>query len=102
MKNTDKITLTVGQLKKLVKESRKELLPNDEWEAGVFDEVYQVIANAVQSASDLVNRKPGKKYKFTEADRNEIHDVIVELTKLIVKPTERFHFDYQRDEYEEF
>ena len=82
MNNTDKITLTVGQLKELVKESRRKLMEATEQDFGyvyLSELFYKQPANVPQRAL----KKIFKKYEATEPDLNEeVHDWLDEMIRL--------------------
>jgi len=79
MKNTDKITLTVGQLKQLVKESRRKLMEAIEQDFG-YVYLSKLFFNEATNIPQRSLKKIFKKYEDVEPDLNEeIHDWLDEM-----------------------
>lgn len=78
MKNTDKVTLTLGQIKRLIKESHDSM-------EGVMDNLYDQI-DVLDELIDLAKRAKhyADELRDTEENRFENEDIYSDLIKNIV------------------
>ena len=97
MKNTDKITMTIGQLKRLIKESRKKLM-----EAKLdFGYVYlsELFYKQPANVPQRMLRKIFKKYEEVEPDLNE--EVQDWLDEMIILPKNEWITPKEKDDFVE-